>query len=722
VAIVEKGKVVNVLPDKRHPVSKGYCCPKGLALHHVANDPDRVRSPLKCESGVWKPISWKQAIGEIAAKLNEIRERHGPHAIASHMGTNGGHCFTHSMYWQGFCDALGTNNRYTAGSVDNNNKFVAQYLMYGNSTIMPIPDLPNADYLLLIGTNPAATNLSLAKCSNVMDKVKAIARRGKVVVVDPRRTETVKALAADPACHHEHHFIKPGSDTWLLLALLNHVITEGLVDHDFVDKHVDGLEVIKPLLAGFTPALAEQRTGIPAEIISGMARDFATTPRAVVYARLGTCVGPFPTVNAWAVEALHAVTGHLDREGCAVFGHGPFNVAKVGRLIKLGEFDRWRSRIGNYPSVMGALPLGILAREITTQGRGQVRALIESGGNLALTAPGSAEMQAALKQLELLVSIDFYRNETATIAAEIAKVPVVYILPATTPLEVENIHVTHLNYAVVPHVEYHSPVVDPPRAGPRPEWEIFMAFIRQMQLVPFGNKLFGILAKLLRLVHKDLSPGVVVGLLAVIGNLMERHPPLLSGQAITFGAIKRRKLIVWKGHRHGVLREFLLTGDKKVHLAAPEIMNMIRQLAEQGRSGVEDDKPGEHKLVLIGRRHPKTMNSWLHNIPSLQGNRSYPLLLVNEGDGSRLGLHDGEAIRLYNDAGEITVPIELTRDIMPGVVCYPHGWGHAYNGLRFACGHPGENYNTLSNTDHLEPVSGMPLFNGVRVKIEKLDT
>lgn len=718
--MVEGNKVTNVLPDKHHPISKGYCCPKGLALHHVANDPDRVRRPLKYAGGRWQQIPWKQAIGEVASKLAEIRNRHGPHAIAAHMGTNGGHRFTHSMYWKGFCDALGTNNRYTAGSVDNNNKFVAQYLMYGNSTIMPVPDLDNADFLLLVGTNPAVTNLSLAVCSNVMEKVKAIARRGKVVVVDPRRTETIKALEADPSCRWEHHFIRPGSDTWLLVALLNVAVTDGLLDHGFIGEHAAGFDAVKPFVSSFTPELAELHTGIPESAVKAIAREFATTSRAAIYARLGTCIVPFPTVNAWAIEALHVITGHLDREGCAVFGHGPFNVAKVGRLIKLGEFDQWRSRVGGFPSVMGALPLGILAREIATPGRGQVRALVESGGNLALTSPGSVEMEAAMKQLELVVSIDFYRNETATIAAEVANVPAVYILPVTAQLEVENVHITHLNYGVVPHVEYHAPVVESPRWGPRPEWEIFMALGRKMGLVPFGNKMFGLLAKLLNLVHKTLDPGFVVGLLAIIGNLIERHPPLLSGQAITFGMIKKHKLIVWKGHRYGVIKEFLLTSDKKVHLAAPEIMAMLKVLAGECEGGGGKKELGEDELVLIGRRHRKTMNSWLHNIPSLQGDPSHPRLLVNEGDGSRLGLHDGEVVRLYNEAGEINVPVELTLDVMPGVACYPHGWGHFANGLSFARGQPGKNYNVLTDASRLEPVSGMPRFNGIRARIAKI--
>ncbi|NMC08488.1 MAG: hypothetical protein GYA24_24985, partial [Candidatus Lokiarchaeota archaeon] len=370
---------------------------------------------------------------------------------------------------------------------------------------------------------------------------------------------------------------------------------------------------------------------------------------------------------------------------------------------------------------MGALPLGILAKEVTTAGRGQVKALVESGGNLALTAPGSVEMQAALKDLELLVSIDFYQNETATMAAETALVPTVYILPATTPLERENIHVTHLNYNVVPHVEYHGPVVEPPRSGPRPEWEIFMALTRRMGLVPFGNKMFGILAKFLRAVHKDLSPGFIVGLLSILGNLMEHHPPRISSQAITFGSIRKRGLIVWKQHRHGVLREFLLTRNKKVHLAAPEIVGMLQRFmnAIQMNTASLQAAPDDEGFLLIGRRHPKTMNSWLHNIPRLHADIAGPRLLVNAADGARLGLESGQLARVFNDNGEITVPVELTGDIMPGVACYPHGWGHHPNGLHVARSNPGQNYNVLVASSGLEPLSGMPRFNAIRVRVEK---
>nr|MDO8109768.1 molybdopterin-dependent oxidoreductase [Candidatus Sigynarchaeota archaeon] len=720
IAIVENGRVVNVMPDKHHPVSKGYCCPKGLAIHHVANDPDRILHPLKYDNGTWTCISWKQAICEIAGKLTEIRKKHGPHAIATHMGTNGGHCFSFSMYWKGFNDALGTRNSFNAGSVDNNNKFAVQYLMYGNSTIMPIPDLINADFLILIGTNPAETNLSLAKCSNVMEKISAIAKRGKVVIIDPRRNETVKNLENIEMTHVTHHFIRPGTDTWLLAAMLNVILTENLTDKEFIDRNTTGFAQIKDRVAPCTPAIASCITGIPEEAITRLARDFAMTRRAIIYARLGTCLVPHPTLNAWAIEALHVITGHFDREGCVIFGHGPFNVAKIGRIIKLGEYDEWRSRIGHYPSVMGALPLGILAREITTPGEGQVKALIESGGNIALTGPDSNSITDALKHLEIFVSTDFYRNETTTLAAEIAKIPAVYILPATTPLEQENIHITHLNYNVVPNVEYHDAVNVPPRTGPKQEWQIYLALIRKMQLVPFGNKMFGMLAKILKLVHKELSPGFILGLLAIIGNIMAKHPPFLSSQAITFGAIKRKKLIVWKRHRYGVLQECLLTDDKKVHLADPRIVRDLDQFMASIKDSSPTDNRTSDEFCLIGRRYRKTMNSWLHNIPALWKERTYPRLLVNDKDAARLSIADSEIVIVINKTGEIRVPVEITPDIMQGVVCYPHGWGHDKNGLAFARENAGQNYNRLTSTPSLDPLSGMPCFNGIQVHLKKM--
>ncbi|MHA1682170.1 MAG: molybdopterin-containing oxidoreductase family protein [Promethearchaeota archaeon] len=717
IAHVKNNKVMRITPDKHHPISKGYCCPKGLSIHHVTNDPDRRLFPMRYDGREWRRLSWKAAMDEISMILTSILEKHGPHAIATHMGTNGGHCFSHSMYWKGFCDALGTRNCYNAGSVDNNNKFVAQYMMYGNSTIMPIPDLLNMDYLMLIGTNPAHTNMSLAKCSNAMEHIKGIAKRGKVVIIDPRRNETARQLLYDPTCNAEHSFITPSTDTAFLLGLINIISGAGLVDAKFIADHTTGFEEIEGRVASITPDFVAGKTGIPREKLEEIALEFARTPRAGIYARLGTCLTSHPTLNAWAIETLHAITGHLDREGCSIFGHAPFKVAQVGRLIGLGEFDQFRSRIGNHPSVMGALPIGILAKEMMTPGAGQVRALIESGGNLLRCAPNTGELEEVMKELELIIHVDFYLNETAVIPADFG-VPNNYFLPATTPLERENIHVTHMNYNIIPHVEYHGPVVSPVKNGPNPEWKIFLSLTRKMGLVPFGNVAFGMIDRLLRLARRELSPGFLVNLLSIIGNFMERHPPWLSSHAITFKKIRERKLLAWKGHRYGILPEFILTKDRKVHLAHPLLIKELDGYLSSIHADQTCDSSKRPSLQLIGRRHLKTMNSWMHNIPSLWKEGRPPFLLLNPRDARDRGINDGDDVRVRSNVGVIDVPARLTEDMMPGVVCYPHGWGHGVRTLSHAKKNPGANFNRLTSSSNIEWISGMPRLNGVEVMVD----
>ncbi len=624
------------------------------------------------------------------------------------------------MYWKGFCDAIGTKNAFTAGSVDDNNKFVVQNLMYGNSTIMPIPDLPKADYLVLIGTNPAHTNLSLAKCANVMGKIKEIGKRGKVVIIDPRRNETVQSLQSTPGVNVEHHFIVPSTDTWFLLGFLKSIISNRLISHEFIASHAVGFNTIDEIISNVDISVAAARCSIPVETIDRMAREFATTPRAVIYGRLGTCLGAHPTINAWAIEVANAITGHLDAPGCSIFGYAPFNVAKVGKLIKMGVFDRWRSRIGNHPDVMGAMPLGILAREILTPGKDQIKAFVESGGNIARCVPDTAEIIEAMKHLDIMVNIDFYLNETAVIAAEVSKVPLNYVLPATTPLERENIHLTHLNYNVIPHVEYHGPVIEPPRDGAKPEWEILLALVNKMQLRPFGNKMFAGLQKMLRVTNRRLEPGVLVHLLSVIGNVMNGRVPGISSDAITFSDIKRERILVWACHEYGVLERHLLTKDKKVNLAPAQLVREITTLVTGARTMITKTRSPGH-VLLIGRRHLKTMNSWMHNIPALTNESNYPALLVNPHDAARSNLETGDIATVTTSSGSLDLPVEISNTVMEGVACYPHGWGHQIGRYSHASKHPGENYNELTSSTSLEWISGMPRMNGIPAAIKKKD-
>ncbi|MBD3185425.1 molybdopterin-dependent oxidoreductase [Candidatus Bathyarchaeota archaeon] len=729
IAEVEQGVVTGVFPDKSHPVSKGYCCPKGLSLHHVSSDPDRILSPMKYQGNAWIEISWKRALDEISRGLKAVIKKFGPHSIATHMGTNGGHCFSHSMSWKGFCDAIGTRNVYNAGSVDDNNKFVAQFMLYGNSTIMPIPDLPNVDFLILAGTNPAHTNLSLAKCPNVMKYLKDIANRVGVAIIDPRRNETVMALqGASKNCMY--YPIDPGTDCWLFGAMIKVILERNLIDERFIEKHCVGYEKLAAIVASCSLKTAARRTGIPASHIERLAVNFATTPRACIYTRLGTCITQYPTFNAWAVEVLHTITGHLDRQGCNIFGHAPFNVSKLGNLIGLGRFDQFRSRVGNHPSVMGSIPLAILAREMETPGTGQVKAFVESAGNVMLTAPNSDELGKAMANLDMFVSIDFYLNETAMHSAKEAGVPSCYVLPATTPLERENIHVTHLNYNIIPHVEYHD-VIATPRGLAQPEWRIFTALTRKMGIPPHGNRIFGVLQWMLGLAHRELSPSFLVQLLSIIGNFMEGTPPLLSKNAITFNTIKKRKLLKWQRHQYGVLEDFLMTGDRKVHLVDERLLPFLLEFTKESSDVTRSLRNTKHSrgdfvdLTLIGRRHLKTMNSWFHNIPTLwnqPGKKgSYPFLLLHGEDALSIGVSDGDTVRVASAVGKIHVPVKISDGIKQGVACYPHGWGHGASGLSHARKLLGENVNKLTSSKDVEWISGMPQLGCTRVRVSKTD-
>ncbi len=456
---VKNNLVISVKPDKEPPLSKGYCCPKGSSLGEITNDEDRVSRPLKRVGEEFQVISWKQALHEIAEKLTRIRNGNGSNSIAYYMGTNSLHQYAHGMFVTGFMAAIGSANIYNAGSVDNNNKFVAQHFLYGSSILMTIPDLPNTELFIIIGSNPVVTRLSLVNCPNVGRVLEELrVRGGKIYVIDPRRNETAKKFAGD-----EHYIpIFPNTDAFLLLSMINVVFSKNLADNNFLQAHTTGYRELKKLVESFTPELVEKICKVPAEKIYDLTRKFVETKKAVIYARLGTCLSTFCTLNAWAVEVLNMISGHLDRPGGAIFGKNLINIARMGSFLGLGSFNIRRSRIGKYPDVMGAFPLGILAREILAP-KNPVKALLISGGNPYLCAPNSNEFHEALKKLELCIVLDFCINETANFAAD-------YILPVRTPLENANMDPFSLNYQVFPHVEYSHAVVTPYRHVPKPEW------------------------------------------------------------------------------------------------------------------------------------------------------------------------------------------------------------------------------------------------------------
>lgn len=708
---VKNNKVISVKPDKKHPLSKGFCCPKGIALGSITNDIDRILRPLKRIGNDFKEISWKQALHEIADKLTYIRDNNSPNSIAYYMGTNSLHNYSHAMFVTAFMRAIGSTNMYNAGSVDNNNKFVAQNLLYGNSIIMPIPDLPNTDLLIIIGSNPAVTKLSLVTCPNVLKMMKEIKDRGgEIYIIDPWYNKTAKLFTDE-----EHYVpIYPDTDIFILMSMINIILTENLEDKKFLKNNTRGSDELKRLVKPFTPELAEKISKVPAEKIYDITRKFAKTEKALIYGRLGTCLSTFSTLNAWAIEVLNIISGKLDHLGGAIFGKNVFNIAKMGKFLGMGSFNQYKSRIRNYPEVMGAFPLGILAREIMAP-KNPVKALIISGGNPLLSAPNSNEFKSALKNLEFCVVLDFYINETALFKAN-------YVLPVRTPLENSNYPVFSLNYHVFPHVEYTKSAIMPKKYGPKAEWEILLSLTRLMKLNAFGNKILDMIPKLLQFINIEFNPDILIRIFLFLGQILEKRFPYLSKNALTLRSLKKKEFILLGPNEYGVLKKHIQTSDKKIHLLNPLIKEQIKLCKNDIESRLAKSAVviPDNEFLMIGRRCIKTMNSWMHNTEFLWRKKEIPKLLINTYDAIRLKLHQNEVVTIENELGSIKVPIQITDDIMSGVVSYPHGWGHLNPKLSFANLHPGENINVLTNSHKLDKLSGMPLMNGYKVKLLKI--
>lgn len=468
VATVRDGELVELRPDRDHPLSKGFACPKGIAMTEIQNDPDRVLHPLRRRpDGTFERVGWDAALSDIAARLTRLRRAYGGAAIGWYFGNPATFSYSHPLWLSGFMAALGSPRLYSAGSQDVNNRFAASALLYGAPSLVPIPDLRRTDLLLMIGANPLVSHGSIISVPRIKDELTAIVRRGgRVIVVDPRRSETAGV--------YEHLPVRPDGDAWLLLSLLQVIFAEHRDDPAGYADSATGAATLRELAAAFPPERTESRTGVPPEVVRGLARDLATADHAVVYGRTGSCLGRHGTLVAFLMDALTMVTGNLDHAGGGIFGTSPILVDELLRLSGLATYAKTRSRVGGFPDVLGTFPAGIMAKEITTPGPGRLRALFVSAGNPVLSVPGGgAALAAALDELELLVCIDLYVTETGRKAD--------YILPATTFLEREDFPLPFLQNHLTPYVTWTEPVVRP-RGAARQEWEIIDDLARRMRL------------------------------------------------------------------------------------------------------------------------------------------------------------------------------------------------------------------------------------------------
>jgi anaerobic selenocysteine-containing dehydrogenase len=694
VATVEDGKVVKLRPDADHPLSRGYACPKGIAMAEVQNDPDRVLHPLrKKPGGGFERVSWDDAIADISRRLRMLISSRGADSVGWYMGNPGAFSYSHTLWTKGFLDGLGSKHYYTAGSQDVNNRFAASALLYGSPLVVPIPDLRRTSFLLMIGANPLVSHGSVLSAPRIREQLLEVeARGGRVVAVDPRRTETARQF--------EHVAVRPDSDAWLLLSMIDVVFEEGLADGGFLAAHAEGAEELRAAARRHPPERTEARTGVPAERVRELARAFAAADGAAAYGRTGSCLGRFATLVAFLIDALNAVTGNIDRPGGAVFGRPPVSLDDVGERIGLATYGEVRSRVGGFPDVIGNLPATLLPQEIETPGESQIRALFVSAGNPVLSVPDGAALERALDELELFVSLDLYVNETNQHAD--------YVLPTTTFYEREDVPLAFLGLFSRPFIQVTEAVVPPPGQA-RQEWEVIDQISRRIGVAPYSMKALRTLAKL----GIRLRPRQIVDLLIRTGPRGDLFGLRRGGLSMRRLEREPHGMILGDELATGVLKDKLRTPGRKLRLAPPEVAGELERLASA--NGADPDFP----LLLIGLRELRSHNSWMHNAPLLMRGGRVQALRVHPDDASAHGLEDGGRAVLESKDGSVVVPVLVSDEMTPGAVALPHGWGHSGGGWRLANDHGGVNVNQLagSDPDDLEPLAGMAHLNGIPVRV-----
>ena len=696
--------------------SHGYICPKGVALRDLHHDPDRLRAPLVKRGGRFEPVTWIEAYAEVERLLAPVIAAHGRDALGLYLGNPVAHKYGLLLYVPRLVRALGTNNVFSASTLDQMPKQLVAGLLFGSPLSIPVPDIDRTDYLLVLGANPAASNGSLWTVPDFRGRARALKRRGgRIVVIDPRRTET--AQLAD-----EHHFLRPGSDVFLLLGMAATLIEEDLVRPGALAGHLAGLEAAIGSVRAFTPERVAPATALPAATIRRLARDLAAAPRAAVYGRIGTCTQEFGTLASWVVELLNVFTGNLDRPGGAMFPKAAAfatNTRPVRESARPFATGRRRSRVSQAPEVLGEFPATCMAEEIETPGPGRVRAMIVIGGNPVLSVPNGGRIARAFESLDALVSLDIYLNETSRHAH--------VILPGGSPLEESHFDVPFPQFAYRNAARY-SPAIRPSTTGQPSEWQTMLRLIAIAEGRGSNSDVLALDDSMYAEQLRRSLPGELASALLLRPSPW-RGPERLVDLALRLGPYGDRfgqepgglSLALLVAHPEGIdlgalaprLPELLRTPSGKVELAPAAL------IADLTRAVTALDAPAPD-VVVIGRRQLASNNSWMHNLPTLAKGPERCTLLVHPADAARFGLSDGGRVRVTADRRSIEAAVDVSDEVMPGVVSLPHGWGHDLAGveLKVAGRRPGSNLNALLDDTRRDPLSGNAVLSGVAVALE----
>ena len=713
-------RITAVRGDAEDVFSRGYICPKGAALGQLDTDPDRLRGPLVRRDGQLTPATWAEAFAAVHAGLTRIIDGYGRDAVALYLGNPNVHSFAGGLYAGALRRALGSRNVYTASTLDQMPKHVSCGYLFGNPLAIPVPDVDRTDFLIVLGADPYTSNGSLWTAPDLPGRLAALRRRGgRLVVVDPRRSRT--ARAAD-----RYLPIRPGTDVYLLLGMVHELFAADLVAPGRLAGHVEGIERVRELVVPYPPEAVAPRCGIDAATIRELTHDLAGAQRAAVYGRIGTTTVEYGTLTSWLVDVLNILTGNLDRPGGAMFAlpaHGRRGTGK-GKGFTTG---RWHSRVRGLPEVLGELPTATLADEIEAPGEGQVRALITVAGNPALSAPNGDRLGAALAGLDFMVAVDPYLNETTRYAD--------VILPPPPPSRQPHYDFSFLGLSVR-NVANFSPAPVPPEPGTIDECEILPRLIAILAgLGPDAD--LDALAEaqaaqtLERICADPASPvhGAEPGKLAAAldgGTRAERALDLMlrtgpygdwfgrEPDGLSLSRLRAAPHGIDLGALQPRIPEVLRTPSGRIELCPEPIVADLARLAAV---------PQAPEFVLIGRRHLRSNNSWMHNVPALMKGRPRCTVVVNRADATRLGLADGGLARVTSRVGAVELPVEVTDDIAPGVVSIPHGWGHDAPGTRLtvARGQSGVNVNRITDDLRLDPLSGTAVLNAVPVELAPVE-
>ena len=672
-------KVISIVGDKKDPLSKGFICPKSLALKDLYEDPDRLKTPIKRTENGWQEISWTEAFDEVEIQIKKIQEKYGNNAVATYQGNPNVHNVGSMLYGGPFLKSLKTKQKYSATSADQLPHHIASLKMFGHQMLIPIPDIERTDYLLILGANPGASNGSLLTAPGFPQKIKSIQKRGgKVINIDPRFTETSKISS-------QHLYINPGKDALFLLSLLHVIFDQGIEEKTHLSNYLKGLEEIKEIVKEYSTKKTALLIGIDSLEIQKIAKDFMNSKTAVCYGRMGVSTQEYGGICQWLINVLNIVTNNMDKVGGAMFTKPAIDlVYMTGIQGKVGNFDRYRSRVHNLPEYSGELPVATLADEILTEGDGQIKMFICTAGNPVLSAPNGKKMEKALEKLDFMVSIDIYLNETSKYAN--------IILPTTNGLETLHYDLVFHQLAIRNTAKL-SEVLFEKDENQKHDWEIL-------------NELTE------RITEKknSLTPEMM------LDNMFQYSP--YKEANLSVNKLKENPNGIDLGSLQPLLIKRIFTVDKKINVSPQIFIDDLKRLDKELYKDTKEEET-KYPFALIGRRHLRNNNSWMHNSKLLMKGKNRCTVLMSSKDANNLSIIDHQKIKIISNVGSIELPVEISDEMKEGVLSIPHGFGHNRNGtkIKLAEENAGESINDLTDDNKIDKLTGNANFSGTRVKV-----